>query len=115
MKKRSKLLIIAVAFALALTMIPMSGLAAYADDSSTEVSSVDLTVEKLLCGTKIGNGEIPQPQVPELSSRFSARPSTECLHLTSSCLPSLYRAMHYISFQVPDGSYLIRKGIRDTL
>ncbi|MBQ1825179.1 MAG: hypothetical protein II113_00990 [Firmicutes bacterium] len=73
MKKRSKLLIIAVAFALALTMIPMSGLAAYADDSSTEVSSVDLTVEKLLCGTKIGNGEIPQPQVPELSSRFSAQ------------------------------------------
>jgi len=73
MKKRSKLLIIAVAFALALTMIPMSGLAAYADDSPTEVSSVDLTVEKLLCGTKIGNGEIPQPQVPELSSRFSAQ------------------------------------------
>ena len=73
MKKRSKLLIIAVAFALALTMIPMSGLAAYADDSSTEVSSVDLTVEKLLCGTKIGNADIPQPQVPELSSRFSAQ------------------------------------------
>ncbi len=76
MKKTSKLLIIAVAFALALTMIPGVGTFAFADvadDPATEIASVDLTVEKLLCGTKIGNGEIPQPQVPELSSRFSAQ------------------------------------------
>ena len=68
MKKRSKLLIIAVAFALALTMIPMSGLAAYAEttdpDEPPEVSVAEFTVTAPICGTKIENYFYPTPKAP---------------------------------------------------
>ena len=72
MKKVSKLLVIAIAFALAFTMIPFGG-SAYAADTVTEVSSVNLTAGTLLCGTKIGNGDLPQPQMPELTSAFAGK------------------------------------------
>ncbi|MCR5181553.1 MAG: hypothetical protein K6D56_00850 [Clostridia bacterium] len=76
MKKTSKLLIIAVAFALALTMIPGVGTFAFADvadDPATEIASIDVSVAKLLCGTKIENQEIPMPSVPEKAPGYFAQ------------------------------------------
>lgn len=68
MKKTSKLLIIAVAFALVVSMIPMTGSFAYAAEAVTEISTINVTVAPPLCGDVIENEYIPQPRSGEAGS-----------------------------------------------
>ena len=76
MGKISKLLVIAVAFALVISMIPSMGSYAFAEVADEqqvpEISSLDFTVKAPICGDLIGMGEEPSPKAPEFGLKWGA-------------------------------------------